>query len=101
LAIVIEILAFFFLKLYRNSLERKEFVHNEMTNVEMKTLALLCSDEGNKEVILSEIVKTDRNPTLDNTQTNMRLEIEKIRREEAKNSLDILKDIIGKSFKKQ
>lgn len=79
--ILVELFAFFFLNLYRMSLNEIKYFHNELTNVESHMLAVetaLLSGENN---LLSSIVKqlgeTERNFVLNKGQTTVELEKEK------------------------
>ena len=63
--ILIEIFAYFFLRLYKSSLDEIKFFHNELTNVEFKLAAIQLShikkDEKERFCIINELTKTDRN----------------------------------------
>lgn len=64
-AVFIEIFSFFFLKLYKSNLEEIKYFQNELTNVEMKVIALeasLLSQENiSTEPIIDQLIRTDRN----------------------------------------
>ena len=64
LVILIEIFAFFFLKLYKYSLLEVKFFQNEMTNCEMKMIALIVSlnrGETHIEKTISSFSNIERN----------------------------------------
>src|SRR6266542_2274111 len=64
-AVFIEVFSFFFLKLYKSNLEEIKYFQNELTNVEMKVVALECAllaDESKlSDTIIDQLVRTDRN----------------------------------------
>ena len=90
LVIFIEIFAYFFLRLYKDSLSDMKYFQNELTNLESKNIALLASinHENNVglEQILIELSKTERNHVLDKGQTTVELE-------KAKTDTDLVKSI--------
>jgi hypothetical protein len=64
-AAFIEVFSFFFLKLYKSGLEQIKYFQNELTNVEMKSLAiessLLSTHDKAIEKIIPQLVSVDRN----------------------------------------
>ena len=65
LSLFVELFSFFFLRLYRKNLDDAKYLTNEITNVKMKMLALVCSYEKDlSDVaigILKNISNTERN----------------------------------------
>lgn len=65
LAVFVEVFSFFFLRLYRANLDEIKYFQNEVTNVEMKLIALRSSfavDEGSAAAdVLMEIARIERN----------------------------------------
>lgn len=63
--IFIEIFSFFFLNLYKKSLDEVKYFQNELTNLESKYLSLyLAKQSGNFKLLsntLDELIKTERN----------------------------------------
>ena len=102
LLIFIEIFSFFFLNLYKKSLDDIKYLNNELTNLENKFLALYISKEnGNFKLLsssLNELLKTERNFILKKDETTIELEKNKIEAQSSNNTIQALKDII--SFKK-
>ena len=100
LVILIEVFAYFFLKLYSNSLAEIKYFQNELTNVEAKYLALhtalYSKDNGSLGDIVSQIVRTERNYVLEKGQTTVDLERSKI---EKKSILSMNKKLL-KSLKR-
>ncbi|MEG3641279.1 hypothetical protein [Magnetococcus sp. PR-3] len=87
MVLAIEYVAFFFLRMYRETLNEIKYYHNELTNLDSKEHGLAIARQlENKEVVLQEVVgvlmQTERNHVLNAGQTTV--EIEKIR---AENSL--------------
>lgn len=78
LAIVIEIFAYFFLRLYSTSLGEIKYFQNEITNIESKQLALTVAmqsadDDLTKDVV-RELASTERNFVLSQGQTTATIE---------------------------
>lgn len=78
LVLLIEVFAYFFLKLYKQSLSEIKYFQNEITNIESKFLGLRISVESNQQECLKEVVKnlvsTERNFVLEKGQTTIELE---------------------------
>jgi hypothetical protein len=67
LVILVEIFAYFFLRLYKNSIDDIKFFQNELTNIESKQIALEYSDANNiveRKIIIKELMRIDRNRKL-------------------------------------
>lgn len=84
LVILIEVFAYFFLKLYKSSLSEIKYFQNEMTNSEAKLAAIKCSimtsDSAATSSVIQTLATTERNAVLDKGQTTA--EIEKARIEQ-------------------
>ncbi|HEY5884988.1 MAG TPA: hypothetical protein VIT88_09900 [Pyrinomonadaceae bacterium] len=67
IAVFIEVFSFFFLKLYKSSLQEIKYFQNELTNVEMRGIALetalLGTSNATTGQIVEQLIRTDRNPT--------------------------------------
>lgn len=78
LVILIEIFAYFFLRLYKSSLQEIKFYQNELTNVEAKLSALQLAFSDNKTqekiTVIEQLLKTERNPTPAVTQASAEAE---------------------------
>lgn len=77
LVLIIEIIDFFFLKLYRATFMEIRYVQNEITNVEMKLIALNVAILHQARVlddVIETLVKTDRNFIIDKGQTTVEIE---------------------------
>jgi hypothetical protein len=102
LVLAIELLAFFFLSLYRSSLAEIKYFQNETTNVESRLLALrvalnVKSDELTKDVV-AQLARTERNFVIDKGHTTVDLERARLENEAAA-SLGKLVEAVG-SLKK-
>lgn len=94
---LIILLAFFFLNLYRKSMEDIKYYQNEITNLEAKYLSLQMAKSMNNHKLISSIleqlVKTERNFVLEKDQSTIELEKERISSNNANNTLQAVKDI--------
>jgi len=82
LVVLIEIFAYFFLKLYKSTLQEIKYFQNEMTNIEAKLAAIKCSMSTSDVATISQVVKllssTERNSILEKGQTTAEIERSKI-----------------------
>ena len=82
LVVLIEIFAYFFLRLYKQSLSEIKYFQNEITNIEAKQLALYVAlptnDVGLRAELSKELAKTERNFILTKDQTTVDLERERL-----------------------
>ncbi len=82
LVIMIEIFAYFFLSLYRTSLQEIKYFQNELTNIEAKQIALRAAlsygDQPMVADIVAKLATTERNHILSKDQTTVELEKAKI-----------------------
>lgn len=97
----IEIFAYYYLKLYKNIMDNVKFYQNEISNMELKLLALhAIENSGNIDALKSltdELAKTERNFVINKGQTTV--DIEKSRHENniLYKSLDSISKIIKPS----
>lgn len=102
LTILIEIFSYFFLNLYKKSLDDIKYFQNEVTNLENKYLAILYAMESNDEqikaTVIEKLMNTERNFILKKGETTIELEKNRIEAQSSSNTISALKDII--SFKK-
>jgi hypothetical protein len=82
LVIVVEVFAYFFLKLYKQSLDEIKYFQNEMTNIESKYLGLYIATESELEEgvldSINQLSSTERNFFLDKGQSTAIIELKKI-----------------------
>ncbi|MDX7903890.1 hypothetical protein SJZ78_12500 [Acinetobacter baumannii] len=100
--LLIEIFSYFFLNLYKKSIEEIKFYQNELTNLESKFLALKTAKITNNHklqcIILEEIVKTERNFILEPGQSTIEIEKEKISSTNSNNVIKAATELLN--FKK-
>lgn len=95
----IQLLALFFLNLYKKNIYEMKYVHNEITNIESKKTAILYSydfSEENKISIAKDLLNTERNFILDKNQTTVDIEQSKIESKESKDILSIIELVLKK-----
>ena len=87
--IFIEIFAFFFLKLYKATLDDIKYFNNEKTNIDFKLISLRTAiHQENQDLIklaIEELVKTERNFKLGKDETTV--EVQKLKNESSNNSI--------------
>ena len=99
LALMIQIFAYFFLSLYRNSLQEIKYFQNEVTNIEAKYAALGAAmrtkDNEIIKSVLASFSTTERNHILLKNQTTV--ELEKAKAEQGSNAatLKILTEFVS------
>ncbi|WP_158768501.1 hypothetical protein [Paraglaciecola sp. L1A13] len=100
LVILIEVFAYFFLKLYKQSLSEIKYFQNEITNIESKYLGLRLSIEsGNNEItekVVDNLIKTERNFVLEKGQSTVEIERSKIEQQKSSELLKILDSVTSK-----
>jgi hypothetical protein len=98
LLLVVEIIGFFFLKLYVRTLAELRFTHNEITNIESKFIALSASQESARETALLSAIEalasTERNSIIEKGQTTIEIERERAHNEANKEMLNTLGTIV-------
>lgn len=103
LVLLIELFAFFFLSLYKTSLQEIKYFQNELTNVEAKQIALITAiDHGDKETVtamVESLAATERNHVLSKDQTTVELEKARLDRDGRGDILRTLQDLIKKKDK--
>ncbi|MDR9561583.1 hypothetical protein [Acinetobacter baumannii] len=98
--LLIEVFAYFFLRLYKQNLDDIKYYQNELTNIESKNLALQIAKQSNNHKLISlcieEFLSTERNFILEKDQSTIEIEKERISSNNTNNTLQILKDILKK-----
>jgi len=96
--LVIEIFAYFFLKLYKNGFDEVKYFQNELTNIEAKVLAIKFLRDMKNEELMSEVIKslmtTERNFVLMKGQTTVGLEKERIKGLEDRSIISMVKELM-------
>ncbi|MEX6381578.1 hypothetical protein ACON3F_04800 [Providencia hangzhouensis] len=97
IGIAIQLLALFFLNLYKANIQEMKYSHNEITNIESKKIAFIYSisfSEENKLLMAKELINTERNFILTKNQTTMQIEQMKIDQQGAKTLMEIIESLI-------
>lgn len=80
--IVVELFAYFFLRLYKNGFDEIKYFQNEITNIEMKVMSLKYAQEFKNEDMIKELamllMKTERNFILEKGQTTVSIEKDRL-----------------------
>ena len=80
--IVVELFAYFFLRLYKNGFDEIKYFQNEITNIEMKVMSLKYAQEFKSEDMIKELaihlMKTERNFILEKGQTTVSIEKDRL-----------------------
>lgn len=94
----IEIFAYYYLKLYRNMMDNVKFYQNEISNMELKLLALhAIENSGNFEALKTltdELAKTERNFVINKGQTTVDIEKSKYEQSILYKSVDSISKLI-------
>jgi hypothetical protein len=99
LVILIEIFAYFFLGLYKSSLNEIKYFQNEITNIESKYAAMEYAVQyGDKESVnrvLSQLASTERNFLLKKGESTVLLEQDRLATDSSNSILQRITEIIG------
>jgi len=100
LVLLIEVFAYFFLSLYKTSLNEIKYFQNEITSIECKYLALKVAmqrdDLDNVKHVIEQLSKTERNFILEKGQTTVDLERSKSEQQSTNDMLGKVADIFGR-----
>lgn len=100
LVLLIELFAFFFLSLYKNSLGEIKYFQNELTNIESRQLALRAAMDSKDSALLADVVgklaSTERNHVLSKNQTTIELEKVRIDRDSQSSMVKAFADFFQK-----
>ena len=101
LVVFIEIFAYFFLRLYKETLQEIKYFQNELTNVESRFLSLLAAANVDDKVLIGEVVRqlagTERNFVLQKGQTTADLEKERLNQSALVEGLKAASGVAGKA----
>jgi hypothetical protein len=99
LVVLIEIFAYFFLKLYKSSLSEIKYFQNEMTNAEAKLAAIKCSIIISDNTAISSVIQaltlTERNAVLEKGQTTAEIEKARIEQQNISTLSEKVSNFIG------
>lgn len=80
--LLVELVAYFFLRLYRSGIEEVRFYQNELTNAESRwgalSTSLLINDASALRIVIKALAETERNFVLSNGATTVELEKHKM-----------------------
>lgn len=97
-AFFVEVFSFFFLRLYRASLQEIKYFQNELTNIEARAMALefalLVDDKEIARVLITELVRTERNFVLKKGESTVELELSKAEVRGAREATEVLGKLI-------
>jgi len=79
--------SWFFLRLHSAAANHIRYYHNELTNIDLRFIALDRAESSELAVVIKEMAGTDRNPVLKRGETTTELEQSKI---DPRNSHDVL-----------
>lgn len=102
LVLLIEVFAYFFLRLYKASLTEIKYYQNELTNIELIEIAFYAAADNkfhdDMKLVIGELRTTERNKTLEAGQTTVELESQKQKDE---TMMSLLKEVaeLLKKFK--
>jgi hypothetical protein len=96
IALFIQTFAYFFLRLYKNSLEDIKYYQNEITNMESKWLALKAASDLKElsliNIAVESLTKTERNFILKKGESTLGMERERLEKNEM---LDLMKETMA------
>ncbi len=96
LVLLIEVFAYFFLRLYKQSLTEIKYFQNEITNIQSRQLATHIAsandDSALRSLVVEELIKTERNFILSKDQTTVELERDRLSRSSYADTLSAAKD---------
>lgn len=98
LVVAVELLAYFFLRMYKNSAEDIKFFQNEMSNAEAREtairLALAHADDSTIRELVMKVAATDRNFVMSKDQTTIELERSKIENSAYAEAMKLFAEIV-------
>jgi hypothetical protein len=100
IAIFVQTFAYFFLRLYKTSLDDIKYYQNEITNIESKWLALNAviedKDKALLKIVVDSLSKTERNFILKKGDSTLGLERERLEKNEV---IELVKEALGTASK--
>lgn len=104
LVILIELFAYFFLKLYKSSLSEIKYFQNELSNFEAKFVSLRLALMNKGRDVFDEVIKnlsrTERNYILEKGQTTVELESQKLDKDHFLDAINALPEKMKKVLTK-
>lgn len=98
LAIFVEVFSFFFLRLYRSMLAEIKYFQNELTNIELKIIAveisLLKGGDKSTKTLITSFVAAERNFVLKQGETTVDIERARLESQGTKEAVEGLATIV-------
>lgn len=100
---VVELFAYFFLRLYKNGFEEIKYYQNEITNIEMKVMSIRYMQGTQNDDVMKELslhlMRTERNFILEKGQSTYSLEKDKIKELSDSKLIGFFCEILNKTKK--
>lgn len=104
LVVFVELLAYFFLKLYKSTLTSIQYYHNELTNIETRKIAAIVAIKHCKEdkiwQTVEYLLKVERNVLIKDKETTMQMEILKLQAEKDSSVLSSTQNVLERMIDK-
>ncbi len=98
--IIVQVFAYFFLRLYKSSLDEIKYFQNEMTNLECRRIAVVAAICGGHEEVCRQAIQdlgaTERNNILQKGQSTLELEKARLDKDAVMDAAQKLIDIVSK-----
>lgn len=104
LVVFVELLAYFFLKLYKSTLTSIQYYHNELTNIETRKIAAIVAIKHCKEdkiwQTVEYLLKVERNVLIKDKETTMQMEMLKLQAERDSSVLSSTQSVLERMIDK-
>lgn len=104
LVVFVELLAYFFLKLYKSTLTSVQYYHNELTNIETRKNAAIVAIKHCKEdkiwQTVEYLLKVERNVLVKDKETTIQMEMLKLQSEKDNSDLLSMQGLLNKVIDK-
>ena len=104
LVVFVELLAYFFLKLYKSTLTSVQYYHNELTNIETRKIAAIVAIKHCKEdkiwQTVEYLLKVERNVLIKDKETTMQMEMLKLQAEKDSSVLSSTQNVLERIIDK-
>lgn len=104
LVVFVELLAYFFLKLYKSTLTSVQYYHNELTNIETRKIAAIIAIKHCKEdkiwQTVEYLLKVERNVLVKDKETTIQMEMLKLQSEKDNSDLLSMQGLLNKVIDK-
>lgn len=104
LVVFVELLAYFFLKLYKSTLTSVQYYHNELTNIETRKIAAIVAIKHCKEdkiwQTVEYLLKVERNVLVKDKETTIQMEMLKLQSKKDNSDLLSMQGLLNKVIDK-